>query len=325
MKKQILAWLLAAAVSVICTGRAAAASSAPTGEAGSVGPDEDRLTISILGDSNSGYHGWSDGAAADTTNSTIRDSNTYFEESDIAVEDMWWYIAAKELGAEILVNNSWSGSCVLSENEPYASAGTEGWNDRCVNLHDDTGPNAGEEPDIIVIFLGTDDVTFHWETLGYPAAVNHAALIRETDSGIEYRTPRTSAEAYAVMLDRITRRYPDADIYCMTVLPRRDADFLQRLGVQMMNDIIITEADRYGAAVADIWRDSGITSDIADFDRYMMDLLHPNEAGMKRIAAVFVSAVRGVPVPEPDPAAAKQNDGDPVTISSIPPGIAEAF
>ena len=261
--------------------------------------DDDRLTISILGDSNSAYYGWSEGAAADTTNSTIRDSNTYFEESDMPVESMWWYVAAEELGAEILVNNSWSGSCVFGPNEPYAGEGTDGCGDRCVNLHDDTGDNAGEEPDIIVIFLGTDDCTFRWETLGTASSVNHSALIRETEDGVQYAEPTTSAEAYAIMLDRIMRRYSDAEVYCMTVPPRRDANIYQRYVVETMNDIIRTEAGRFGAVVVDIYEDSGITSDPVSFDRYMMDLLHPNEAGMARIAELLVCAVLGVDPPPP--------------------------
>ena len=307
--KRWLGWLLAAALLAAAAPAAygsgpAEAPPAASSEEPAVSSAEakaERLTMSILGDSNSAYHGWSDGDAADTTNSTIRDSNTYFEESDIAVEDMWWYVAAEELGADILVNNSWSGSCVFGPNEPYAGEGTDGCGDRCVNLHDDTGDNAGEEPDIIVIFLGTDDCTFRWETIGTASAVNHAALIRETEDGVQYAEPKTSAEAYAIMLDRIMRRYPDAEVYCMTVPPRRDADIYQRYVVETMNDIIRTEAVRFGAVVVDIYEDSGITSEIRSFDHYMMDLLHPNEAGMARIAELLVCAVRGVDPPPPEP------------------------
>ena len=286
-------------------------------EAGAASGEQKRLTISILGDSNSAYHGWSDGAAADTTNSTIRDSNTYFEESDIAVEDMWWYIAAEDLDAEILVNNSWSGSCVFGPNEPYAGEGTDGCGDRCVNLHDDTGENAGEEPDIIVIFLGTDDCTFRWETIGAAYMVNHAALIRETDDGVLYAEPTTSAEAYAIMLDRIMRRYPSAEVYCMTVLPRRDADIYQRYVVENMNDIIRTEARRFGATVVDVYEDSGITSEISSFDRYMMDLLHPNEAGMERIAYVLECAVWGIEPLPPEEASSIEDANTAVEAAAI--------
>ncbi len=285
MKKRMLSLLLAALL-LLPAGLPALASEEPEE------PAPDRLTISILGDSNSAYTGWSEGAAADTTNSTIRNNSAWYEESDMPVESMWWYLAARELGAEILVNNSWTGSCVLAENEPYAGAGTEGWRDRCVNLHDDTGENAGEEPDIIAIFLGTCDCTFHYETIGSAAEVDHDALICETEGGVVYRAPKTSAEAYAVMLDRIARRYPHAEIYCMTVLPRRDADFWRIWFIGRMNDIIRAEAARVGAVVVDIHDDAGITSNVENFDRYMLDRLHPNEAGMARIADVFVRAVR---------------------------------
>ncbi len=320
MIKRFLSCLLAAAMMTLTAPTALASSQEeeipadrPTGEISeepeASSADPDRLTISILGDSNSAYYGWSEGAAADTTNSTIRDSEVYFEESDIAVENMWWYIAAQELGAEILVNNSWSGSCVFGPNEPYAGEGTDGCGSRSVNLHDDTGENAGEEPDIIVIFLGTDDCTFHWTTIGSAAQVDHETLITETADGVYYEEPTNSAEAYAIMLDKITRRYPNASVFCMTVLPRRDANIYQRTVVEAMNDIICTEAERYGAVVIDIYEDSGITSEIRSFDHYMMDLLHPNEAGMARIAEMLVSAVQDtVPAqPEPSPTPAAEN------------------
>ena len=48
--------------------------------------------------------------------------------------------------------------------------------DRCVQLHDDTGDNAGEEPDIIAIFLGTNDYYTYPGTLGSYESISFDAL-----------------------------------------------------------------------------------------------------------------------------------------------------
>ncbi|MBQ6700400.1 MAG: SGNH/GDSL hydrolase family protein, partial [Oscillospiraceae bacterium] len=106
-------------------------------------------TLSVLGASISTYAGVSNGAAADTTNSTIRNNAKYYPNNtvkDVALNDTWWNQLASDMDLRLLVNNSWSGGAILLER-----AGTVGaYVDRCVQLHDNTGENAGEEPDIIV-------------------------------------------------------------------------------------------------------------------------------------------------------------------------------
>lgn len=75
----------------------------------------EKLTISILGDSISTFPDYSNGTAANTTNSTITNGATYYPLGDVStVENTWWYKAAKAMNAEILVNNSWSGSRISS-------------------------------------------------------------------------------------------------------------------------------------------------------------------------------------------------------------------
>ena len=291
-----------------------------------------RLTISILGDSISAYADWSSGAAADTSNSTIRDSAVYYTAEDMPVESLWWYRAAEELDARILVNNSWSGSCVYGVSE-YAGPGTEGYGERCVNLHDDTGENAGEEPDIIAVFMGSNDLTFSCMTLGNASSVAYDALIHVTDSGVTYTSPKSTAEAFAIMLDKITRRYPNAEIYCFTCLARRESVPAWTALLEGLNDTIRTVAAHYGAYLVDIYTQSGITREGDVFDAYMMDRLHPNEAGMEAIAEVFVSAVRqhtpAMPVAPPAVPGDANGDGtadgfDAVRILQYTVGLTEA-
>ena len=254
-------------------------------------PPTHALTISILGDSICAYTDYSDGSAADRSNSTIRYNAVYYSEEDISADELWWTLAADALGASILVNNSYSGGCVLSENEPYAEAGTEGWRSRCTQLHDDTGDNAGEEPDIICVYLGKNDCFFRWWSVGSAADIEYDALIVNDGGAVSYTAPETSAEAYAIMIDKITRRYPSAEVYCFTMLPHTPISSAGLAVHAAMNEIIRSVAGHYGLYLVDL-DDTGITADEGVFEHYMLDILHPNANGHAAIADVFLQAVR---------------------------------
>lgn len=113
-------------------------------------------TLSILGDSISTYDGVSRGE--NVPNATIKNNWSYYPALSVTdPSDTWWQQTADALGMKILVNNSWSGSYMLPERyDENSGTGTPGaWVDRCVQLHTD----AGETPDMIAIFLGTNDYT----------------------------------------------------------------------------------------------------------------------------------------------------------------------
>ena len=241
---------------------------------------ETRKTISILGDSISTYSGYSNGAASATTNSTIKNGAVYYPRSgfDITVESTWWHQAAQELGMDILVNNSWSGSCLLN-----TRSGTVGaYIDRCVQLHDDTGDNAGQKPDIIAIFLGTNDYYTYPSTLGSYESIGFDTLITQTESGYVYATPTTSMEAYAVILHKISQSYPESEVYCFTLLPRVNSSSQPT----SVNEDIKQLTERFGAALVDLYG-CGVQPN----STHMGDDLHPNSAGMDAITNAFVSAV----------------------------------
>ena len=106
-------------------------------------------TVSVLGDSISTYTGVSNNTGC---NATIGSNAVYYTEGrhGVYANDTWWMQVANDLGLRLLVNNSWSGSSLL-----YTRNGTVGaYVERCVQLHDDTGDNAGETPDIIGIQMG---------------------------------------------------------------------------------------------------------------------------------------------------------------------------
>ena len=238
-------------------------------------------TISILGASISTYAGTSNGAAADTTNSTIRSNAKYYPHSvvtDVKLNDTWWMQVCKDLGLRLLVNNSWSGSSLL-----YERNGTKGaYVDRCVQLHDDTGDNAGETPDIIGIQMGTNDFQYYKDTLG-TADIDYETLItKNTDGTYTYAAPVTSLEAAAIVLHKISVRYPDAEVYYLNISQRVDGtDEL----IRSFNAELKQVVEHFGAHIVDIYG-SAITMEA--FDTYIGDgRVHPNCLGMDAYAEAF--------------------------------------
>ena len=240
--------------------------------------------LAILGDSISTYSNYSNGSAAQNTNSTIKNAAVYYPRSsfDVTADSTWWMQAASTLGMNLLVNNSWSGSCLLK-----TRSGTVGaYLDRCVQLHDDTGENAGEAPDIIAIFLGTNDYYTYPDTLGSFEDINFESLINESNDSVTYNSPVTSMEAYAIVLHKIKKAYPNAEIYCFTLLQRLNSSNQPTA----FNADIIKLAEKYDANIVDLYN-CGITSESYCFNTFMGDSLHPNNAGMDAISNAFISSL----------------------------------
>lgn len=232
------------------------------------GASVEGMTLSILGDSISTYAGYSDNG---NTNETIEGYRVFYPRWGNSVEaaDTWWYQTAETLGLRLLVNNSFSGSCLLT-----SAHGAEGaYLDRCVQLHS----NTGEPPDLIAVYLGTNDYYGYGDRLGTFAEIDFDGLIREDG----YPQPKTAMEAYAVTLHKMKQRYPDAQIYCFTLLPLMDSP-IQPEG---FNRDILLLAEYFGCVGVDLYR-CGIVPYI-----HMGDALHPEKAGMDAITAAFVSAI----------------------------------
>ena len=245
--------------------------------------------ISILGDSISTYLSYSSDLAALTTNSNVFSNivwsgytplNSTFGGS--SVDSTWWKRTIDALGADLLVNNSNSGESVFNA-----------LIDRCMQLHDNTGSNAGETPDIILVYLGTND---NLSTPGSASTLNMEKIkkLSEDMKANQNLTPKNLAEAYAVMLYRIKETYPDAEIYCLTNLERSDHDVsMTHSTSQVIRDVA---ALFEGIYIADIEKESGITRDNPDYEKYMPadsggKNLHPGVEGMKEIARVVLETI----------------------------------
>ena len=237
-------------------------------------------TISVIGDSISTFGGVSNNPEI---NSTIGNNAVYYKNGHygFTLEDTWWHQAAAITGAEILVNNSWSGSTTYL---PQKGEGSQGYRDRCVNLHD----NTGREPDIIAIYLGTNDFNTANGVYGNPAAIQYDKLVAADGS---YKDPESFCEAYALMLARMKQRYPNAEIFCFTILERKDLKG-NTDRISYFNGFIKTIAEKNGAYLVDLYNDSGISGSELSYAAHIVDdYLHPSTDGMDAITQCFVSAL----------------------------------
>jgi len=248
-------------------------------------------TVSILSHSASTYAGVSNNTA---DNSTIGKNDVYYTAGRHGVyrEDTWWQQAADALGLRLLVNNSWSGSCVF---QPRKGAASVGYGERAVNLHND---HTGEEPDIIWVYLGCNDFAYYKDTFGTAEAVDDSALIQDSGNGtFAYALPQTACEAYTIMLHKVRHRYPEAEIYCMTSTARRDPDYAgdsqPDTGQPTAYSAELQKvARKFGFPVIDL--ETCIPKEAEFFDLYMGDKrAHPNALGMDQITNEVLSVMLG--------------------------------
>jgi len=208
---------------------------------------------SILGDSISTYKGHSNNPDYNTT--LGQNGSTYpNQKAAVGFMETWWMQVIRDCGMELLVNNSRSGD-ELNPNETPGK-GLE----RCVQLHSDTGADAGEKPDIIFIYFGTND-----------AAHTGTGLFRSY---------------YSRLMEKLTAAYPDAEIFYFTLLPRSQF-------TDSYNDVIrelVWDSDNEKFHLVDLYRDTGITQQ--NLALYTYDNLHPNATGMDAIADAVMEALK---------------------------------
>ena len=233
-------------------------------------------TLSILGDSISSYRNYTNRRGSRWSNSTIGRGRAFYSDLKpvIALEDTWWYQLSEDLGLRLLVNNSWAGSTILERQARSLGA----YVDRCVQLHDNTGINDGAEPDIIIFYMGANDYGLYPNLLG-TADIDYDGLISVDASGAAaYAEPKTTLEAAAIILDKIERRYPLAEVYLMELPLRADA---VKKGLELFegfNRDLGAVAEHFGVTVIPVY-DGPITVETAE--RYYVDArLHPNALGM---------------------------------------------
>ena len=109
--------------------------------------------IAIIGDSYSTYYGWiPDGYLSWYATTGVDGENT--AENDVnSVEQTWWKLLMAEKGYNLLINSSYSGSCICNTSFNGADGTATSFITRAANDLN----SMSTEPDIIFVFGGTND------------------------------------------------------------------------------------------------------------------------------------------------------------------------
>lgn len=205
--------------------------------------------LSILGDSISTYQ--------DVSNNPEYNSMLYynpcFYREPFPVEKTYWHQLMDKLGLTLCVNNSWSGGNLSGIDDE----------DSGVNRVNYLSDNNGENPDIIIVFMGIND-------LGR----------------------RIPLEVFSVDYERVLKtiksKYTSALVCCVN-LP--DRDIVMKKQTELLNRAIENAVKQMGDNffVADLFN-SRLNNDF--YYMNTVDGLHPSESGMTIIAEVIENAMK---------------------------------
>lgn len=218
---------------------------------------KDTVTFAVFGNSISTFHDFLPSGYA-----------VYYGEDKewkygMQLGDTYWMQLSRTSGMTFLVNSSWSGSRVSSDNgeavSPFLSTARV------------TSIGRYGVPDVILIAGGTNDWGWSRCKLG------------DYSTGPVYNDSTTFRGGYAMMLFRLQQKYPKAKIVCLSIFPRSQ-------GFSTANDQGWTMAQG-NASIKKIAQDFGCyyidCTTIAwssDWGKYTIDQLHPRPDGCKLLA-----------------------------------------
>lgn len=184
--------------------------------------------------------------------------------------DTWWGKVIEYLGGELLVNQSWSGTQVARMRERREQFPSGCSDRRTGELHVLT-----VKPEVILVFMGLND----WARGVIPRTNG-----REIPSSLD----TYFCVAYDLMLQKLKKKYPKAEIWCFT-LPRsymsarEDYRFRDDFGgypLEDYNEVIREGAKKHGCALVDLYKM------VPGYDT--LDGSHPNARGMDQLAAAVI-------------------------------------
>ena len=222
--------------------------------------------LSILGDSISTFAGYIPSGQSSEYNGT--------NYNGLQVSDTWWMKLINALGMSLLMNNSWSGTCVTT-----ARDSAKGANSNAMYRAD----LLGTDPDVIILYMGINDFCFETPLGTYDGTTPVPT------SGEDF------SSAYAITLDKMMNAYKTSEIWCAT-LPQCErngstgAPEINDAGVALVdyNERIKRLALTFGAKVLD-FAQSGLTYEnmsvyMGDWEESSERGLHPNIDGMSVLA-----------------------------------------
>ena len=230
-------------------------------------------TLSIFGDSISTYENWI----------PYGYNNFYPESGDVKdINDTWWIRMFDETGMKLCANAS-SAGCTCAGDSTDAENPQVGCNDfRITDLSDKNGTY----PDIIIVFMGTNDLLTN-----IPLGDNDGTVT------VEEGFIDNFADAYSLMLDKLETYYPCSAIYCCTLLQvgdyGTDTPYVafansQGLTSKDYSRQISIIAENKGYPVIDLYQ-CGI--EIGNLHNMTSDGVHPNAEGMKYIAEAVTNKI----------------------------------
>lgn len=225
------------------------------------------MKLSILGDSISTFKGW------------IPEGNLVFYPENGTVKDVaqtWWKIVLDELGLTLCANGSSSGSASFG----YSQEADPMYGCSDHRISQLAGAD-GEAPDIIIVYMGTNDVLMS-------AAIGDNDGLQAVGEGLV----GSLSDGYTMILDKIKRQYPQAKVYCCTLLPMGDwgtteaqpfVPFVngQNVTSEAYSERIRLIAGNRGLPIIDLEK-CGITID--NMAEMTADGVHPTAEGMRLIA-----------------------------------------
>ena len=221
--------------------------------------------FSVLGDSISTFEGCNPEGYA-----VFYEPYNAFQNGIKSVRDTWWYQVISSFGGALCVNNSYSGSRVSGENFPAASSA-----ERTSALH-----KGDKRPDVILIYIGFND-------FGY-GVMNKKKGIWNFGKDSSY-----FFDAYCIMLERIKKNYPQAEIICGTLMKSgikgmEDWNFPEHLNghtpFSQYNQSIRTACGIYQVR----------TADLAQWGRRYetLDGAHPTADGHRTIGQCWIDEIQ---------------------------------
>ncbi len=189
-------------------------------------------------------------------------------------EDTWWMRVINAFGAELCVNNSYSGSLVCGMDFPASTHLL-----RCNELHCNAGSsrfiasqfgamqqifcNSLIMPDMILVYMGTNDWIFR------------SCIDSADDNKMNFRY------SYDLMLRKVRRRYPEAAVICTTLFQEDAAVPDARHPIAAYNEVIREAAARNGCGLSDLAAQKGSIETI--------DGIHPTYQGMHTLARLWLA------------------------------------
>lgn len=234
------------------------------------------ITVSILGDSISTFENWI----------PYGYNNFYPMSGEVTdINDTWWIRMFDETGMKLCANASSSGSTCAGD-----STDTEDPQVGCSDFRiTDLSDKNGVYPDIIVVFMGTNDLL-----MSVPLGENDGTTV------VEEGVIDNFSDAYTLMLDKLETYYPCSDIYCCTLMQAGDygtetpyVPFTNGEGLTAEDYAgqIMVIAENKGFPVIDLYH-CGI--EIDNLQEMTSDGVHPTPEGMKYIAEAVIDTITRV-------------------------------